>query len=190
MRQRLLLVGISLSLILGGGAPIFAQYTGAAGAQAASAGTNPQAVLGWFSRYDAIRRQAQMTPAERSKADAMMSQGLSVIIPGEEKVAAQAFLSRLVQKNSVAANQLKQLPLYPETENLHRGYYKYFTDAARLFQDYITVQNNLFAVDGQGKALAGGLVMRKQALEELDQANKALDARLRQQFGVAAYRYQ
>ena len=119
----------------------------------------------------------------------MMSKGLSVIIPGEEKASAQAFLSKLVQKNTSAAEQLKQLPLFPETEYLHKGYYQYFTKAAQLFRDYITVQNNLFAADSQGKALAGGLVQRKQDLEELDRSNKALDAQIRQKFNVPAYRY-
>ena len=190
MRQHLLGAGILLSWLLHGSAPAVAQYqNNGGGMQGTHAATNPQAIAAWFASYDAIRRQAQMTPADRAKADAMMSQGLSMIIPGEEKAAAQSFLSNLVQKNSMAANKLKQLALYPETENLHRGYYKYFTDASQIFQDYITVQNNLFAVDAQGKALAGGLMNRKQALEALDMSNKNLDSQLRQQFGIPPYHY-
>ncbi|HEY9712685.1 MAG TPA: hypothetical protein V6C72_04405, partial [Chroococcales cyanobacterium] len=62
-------------------------------------------------------------------------------------------------------------------------------DAKGLFSDYLTVQGNLFAQDGQGKSLAADLMPRKQSLEKLDQENKAVDAELRQRFGIAPYKY-
>lgn len=144
----------------------------------------------WFVSYDQVRRAAQMNPQERQKADGLLSKGLSIIVPGEEKVATQALLTKLVNKYQMATDQMKRLPLYPETEKLHRGYYQYFNEARKLFSDYLKVQTNLFVVDEQtGKPLAGGLMLRKQNLEMLDQNNKALDEQLRNQFGIAPYQY-
>lgn len=190
MRAKLPLVSLGAALIMMSALPGLQFGNSAAPCQSAeAAATSPQLIQTWFSNYDKIRRQAQMNPADRARADNMMSKGLSIIIPGAEKVQAQAFLQKLVDKNTAAANSLKHLQLYPETEKLHRGYYRYFTDAAGIFRDYINVQNNLFAVDGNGKAIAGGLPARKASLEQLDAANKQLDAQLREQFGIAPYQY-
>jgi len=181
-------LSIIFSLSLIGSGPVLAQYVGGnAGGQSAS--TEAAKVQDWFGKYDNIRRQAQMSPQERARSDAMMSKGLSMFVAGDEKTEMQAFLRKLVQKNTAAADQLKQMPLYPETEKLHRGYYQYFTQAARVFNDYITVQNNPLAADAQGKSVAAGLLQGKSNLEMIDQNNKALDAQLRQQFNIALYHY-
>jgi hypothetical protein len=145
----------------------------------------------WFDQYDAVRRQAQMTPEERRKADAMMSQGMNFMLGGPEKAASQQLLSKLVNRYQLACQQLIRLPRIPATEELHRGYYQYFFDAGHLFADYIKVQENLFAVDDStGKPVAGQLMSRKQMLEALDERNKSLDSQLRQQYGISPYRYQ
>jgi hypothetical protein len=146
-------------------------------------------VQDWFAQYDNIRRQSQMNPVERQKADKLLSGGMAMLVPGPEKIATAQLLTKLVKNNQQAADQMKGLKLYPETQLLHRGYYQYFTDAAGLFTDYLTVQNNLFATDATGKTVAGQLMARKQGLELLDQKNKALDAQLRQQFGIPPYQY-
>ncbi len=151
--------------------------------------TNPNDLRRWFGRYDQVRRDAQMTPQERKKADGLMSKGLSIFVPGEEKVSTQALLSKLVAKYNTACEQMKQLELYPETKQLHLGYYRYFNDARGLFSDYIKVQENPLVKDQNGAVLAGGLLQRKQNLEFLDQNNKALDGQLRNQLGVAPYQY-
>lgn len=144
----------------------------------------------WFVRYDQVRRQAQMSPAEKMKSDNLMAKGIGAMMAGQEKGATQVLLSKMVNKYATASEQMKQLPLYPETERLHRGYYQYFSDARRLFSDYLTVQSNLFAVDEEtGKPVAGLLMARKQNLENLDNSNKALDDQLRKQFGIAPYQY-
>src|SRR5690606_26110109 len=97
----------------------------------------------WFERYDEIRRSAQMSPAERKQADELMSKGLSIIVPGEEKDVSQKLLNSLVARYASACEKMKGLPLYSETEKLHRGYYQYFLQAQQLFGDYLKVQNNL-----------------------------------------------
>ncbi|RTL35576.1 MAG: hypothetical protein EKK48_28190 [Candidatus Melainabacteria bacterium] len=157
-----------------------------------AAGNTPMGdnhVAVWFSKYDAIRRAAQMTPQERQRADNLMSKGLSIVVPGPEKVITGQLLNKLINKNRIAADQMKGLPLYKETEQLHRGYYQYFTTAQALFSDYLRVQNDILARDMNGAVIAGGLMNRKQALSNLDENNKMLDAQLRQEFNIPPYRY-
>lgn len=150
-------------------------------------------ILEWFHRYDNVRRQAQMSPAEKARADGLMSKGmggLGAMLAGDEKMVTQNLLTKLVGKYQTAAEQMKALPLFRETEQLHRGYYQYFSDARQLFSDYLRVQSNLFAMDETtGKPVAGLLMGRKQNLEQLDMNNKALDEQLRQQFNIPPYRY-
>ena len=156
-------------------------------ANQAPAGTPPH-VKQWFASYDQIRHKAQMTPQERQKADNLLSKGLSILVPGDEKVSTMNLLQSLVTKYTTAVDQMKKLPLYPETDKLHRGYYQYFTDAKNLFSDYLKVQNNLFITDAAtGKPLAGTLLTRKQNLEALELSDKQLDGELRQTYGIAPY---
>ncbi len=153
------------------------------------AATNPAQIKQWFSRYDVVRKQAQMSPSEKEQADNLLSQGLSVFVPGPNKTQAQKLLTGLVSKYQVAGNQMKALALYPETSQLHRGYYQYFTDARALFSDYLRVQDNLMVKDERtGKSIMPQLMARKASLEALEQQVKQLDGELRAQFGVAPYR--
>ena len=164
--------------------------------QSSKAGVSTKAtplaqIKDWFNKYDGLRRQAQMNPKEREKADALLAKGLAIVMPGPDKVESQGLFQTLESKNAQAAEQLKNLPLYPETEQLHRGYYKFFSDTASLFTDYLKVQNNLMAPDPlTGKPLMGQLLLRKKSLEELDAANKTLDLELRGKFQIPEYRYQ
>lgn len=145
---------------------------------------------GWFDHYDKVRRQAQMTPAERNRADNLLSNGLAVFVPGPEKDQAQKLLRGLVAKYQVAVNDMKMMPLYPETEQLHRGYYQYFNDARALFGDYLRVQDNLMVKDERtGKSLMSELMQRKANLEVLEHQIKDLDQNLRGQLGIPAYHY-
>lgn len=145
---------------------------------------------GWFDHYDKVRRQAQMTPSERNRADNLLSNGLAVFVPGEEKDQAQKLLRGLVAKYQVAVNEMKMMPLYPETEQLHRGYYQYFNDARALFGDYLRVQDNLMVKDERtGKSLMSELMQRKANLEGLEHQIKDLDQNLRGQLGIPAYHY-
>jgi hypothetical protein len=154
------------------------------------AASTPASIKQWFKSYDEIRRQAQMSPAERARADAMMSKGLSMIVPGEEKVATQELLNSLVRRYQTACDALKALPFLQATGDLHKGYFEYFNDARVLFSDYLKVQSNIFAVDPvSGKPIASQLMSRKEDLEGLDTRNKELDAKLRLQYLIPPYKY-
>jgi GH43 family beta-xylosidase len=113
---------------------------------------------------------------------------MSILTPGQDKVAARALLTRLVGKYARARAAMKQLPMLPETQKLHRGYYQYFSTAHDLFASYLTVQDNLFAQDENGQPVLAGLVERKQKLETLNNFIQDLDRQTRAQFGVPAYR--
>jgi hypothetical protein len=132
-----------------------------------------------------------MNAQERAKADAMLAKGLAIVMPGPDKLESQGLFQMLESRNAQAAEQLKNLPLYPETEKLHRGYHQYFNDASSLFGDYLKVQNNLMIPDpATGKPLMGQLLLRKKLLEDLDIVNKQLDTELRSRLKIAPYRYQ
>ena len=144
----------------------------------------------WFSSYDQIRHGAQMSPAERQHADSLMSRGLSILMPGEEKQSTKALLTSLVMRYHRACQQLNALPRLQQTQQLHQGYYNYFANAGQLFNDYVRVQDNLFLTDVQtGKPLAAGLLQRKQMLEALEHQVKNLDAQTRGQLGMPPYPY-
>jgi len=151
--------------------------------------TDPAMLKDWFAKYDQVRRQAQMSPVERSRADDILSHGLQILVPGPEKLDAQKLLTNLVAKYDRACNQLKQLRLYPETGNLHREYFKYFSDAKNLFSDYLRVQGNIMAKDQQGNSIMAGLMSRKQQLETTEQQAKATDSALRNRLGIAPYQF-
>jgi hypothetical protein len=150
--------------------------------------SSSQQLRQWFSSYDMVRKQAQMTPVEKDRADNLLSQGLSVFVPGPNKTQAQKLLTGLVEKYQVAIGRMKAMPLYPETEKLHRGYYQYFSDAKTLFSDYLRVQDNLMVKDENGKGIMPQLMARKANLESLEMQIKQLDSELRGQFGIAPYR--
>ncbi len=151
--------------------------------------TDEKVLKDWFAKYDAIRRKAQLNPRARAEADALLSKGLAIIVPGDDKKATQKLLQDLVTRYNTAAEGLKQLPLYPETESLHRGYYQYFAQARALFADYMAVQNNILVPDAHGNPLAKSLMPRKLQLENLDRSNKAKDEFLRKKLGIKAYSY-
>lgn len=141
----------------------------------------------WFTRYDQIRHDAQMSPMERQQADQLMSRGLSILVPGDTKVATKQLLSALVGRYQRACVQLKELPVIGPTQQLHTSYWTYFNTAGSLFADYLRVQDNLFLTDPSGSPLAATLMQRKQSLEALEARCKQIDGGARAQFGIPAY---
>ena len=189
---RKILVGVLVSLSIAGSAQLVCAQAPPFDSPANAAGNpNQDGHIGrWFYQYDGIRRAAQMNPEEKARADAAMAGGMkSMLTGGPEKAAAAEILTKLARSNQQAADAMKGLKLYPETAQLHRGYFKYFNDAQALFTDYLAVQNNLFATDASGKSIASNLLLRKQALADLDASNKILDGQLRQRFNIPPYKY-
>jgi hypothetical protein len=152
--------------------------------------SQPLSIGQWFTRYDQIRFDAQMSPQERQQADALMSRGLSILVPGDNKIATKQLLSMMVGRYQRACAQLKELPQIGPTQQLQGNYFNYFNTAGGLFADYLRVQDNLFLTDATtGTPVAAGLIQRKQMLEALEAQCKQMDSVARQQFGIPAYRY-
>lgn len=146
-------------------------------------------VFQWFQKYDDVRRRAQMNPVEKQQADSILGKGLSILMPGPEKLAAKDILARLVTRYDNATKALEALPSTNETKRLQQGYYQYFSNARALFSDYLRVQDNLMAKDANGQPIMAQLMQRKQGLEQLERACKDADAQSRAAFGVPAYQY-
>ncbi|MBY0546658.1 MAG: hypothetical protein K2W95_05170 [Candidatus Obscuribacterales bacterium] len=146
-------------------------------------------VFQWFQKYDDVRRRAQMNPVEKQQADSILGKGLSILMPGPEKLAAKDILARLVTRYDNATKALEALPPTNETKRLQQGYYQYFSNARALFADYLRVQDNLMAKDANGQPIMAQLMQRKQGLEQLERACKEADAQSRAAFGVPAYQY-
>jgi hypothetical protein len=146
-------------------------------------------VFHWFIQYDEVRRRAQMNPIERQQADGLLARGFSLFMPGQDKVAAKQLLTNLVNKYQGATQSIKALHVLPETKQLQLAYYQYFESAMNLFADYLRVQDNIFAVDSTGQAIAKQLLQRKLALEQLEHNCKMLDTQMRQHYGIGAYQY-
>jgi len=144
----------------------------------------------WFNRYDQIRREAQMTPDERKQASTLLSGGVKPWRPENEKQAAKRLLTKLTAQYRKATMAMKALPMLPQTQKLHRGYYQYFSTAGDLFADYLTVQDNLLAKDKTtGRPLLGELLERKEKLSQLNDFIQDLDKKARNEFDIPAYKY-
>ncbi len=144
----------------------------------------------WFGSYDQIRRAAQMSPAERQRADSLMSRGIGILVPGEEKAATKQILGMMIGRYQRACMQLKQLPQIPPTQKLQASYFNYFNTAAGLFYDYVRVQDNILLPDATtGTPVVAGLLQRKQMLTMLEGECKQLDSATRAQFGVPVYQF-
>jgi hypothetical protein len=143
----------------------------------------------WFQAYDQIRRDAQMTPDEKSQSMRLMSNGITPGATDSDKQLAQDIVNKMVARYSRATTAMRQLPVIAQTQDLHYGYSKYFLEAGLLFQEYLKMQSNVLATDGGGKPLIIKLKDRKSELERLDASNKSLDLELRQKYQVASYRY-
>lgn len=165
-------------------------YKQPAGAGQTAALAPAMSVKQWFIYYDQIRRRAQMNPQERQRADTLLSKGMSILMPGPDKIAARSILIKLQAAYAQASRSIRQLPVIPQTQQLHQGYQNYFDTAYQLFSDYLKVQDNPFALDKvTGKPVAGQLISRKVQLESLNNSIQGLDQQVRQVYGIAAYAY-
>jgi hypothetical protein len=145
-------------------------------------------VRDWFKGYDSIRRNAEMTSAEKGKSQQFLSDALNPNVSAAEKQSARALLRKQISRYAAALRGMRALPKLSETSSLSSGYYNYFRTASLLFSDLSKVLDNPMASDGGGKPVLMKLAGRKSALESLDKSNKSLDRKLRKKYGIASYR--
>lgn len=141
---------------------------------------NAERVRAWFEQYDAIRRRAQMTAAERKSADALLKRGFTILLPGFGRISAHRLLRKMIARYETASSEMKELPAQVETRELHEGYTRYFDKARLLFDHTRKAINNPLRSRKE-------LVECKHELADLEASLKTLDKQLREKFGIATY---
>lgn len=138
-----------------------------------------QTVVEWFEKYDAIRRNAEMSAGDKLKHGNALKKALK----SGDKISAgtKTFVEKMRAKYEAAAAAIKQLPEIPETKELQEGYIQYFTDMEHSFAE-ITTQD-VTPASSQTKAET------KANLEKLSAKNKALDASLRTKYGIEKHKH-
>lgn len=137
-----------------------------------------QRVVAWFTEYDDIRRDAQMSPAEKAGAIKMWATSFVSAGPAETSDA-RILLSRMVQRYDQAGKRLSALPEIPETKSLQRGYLTFFHMAKGNFQRYLNTLNT-----GSLKATVAQTQAGKQELSVVDVRNKSLDRKIRERYHI------
>lgn len=153
----------------------------AAGGGTKTNATSIKRVSDWFSKYDQIRRAAQMSPEEKAKAHKLMTAALTG--NPADKAAAKNMLSSMSSRYQRAISSLRSLSTVPETSKLHSGYLRYFQTGNDFFQQY----QRLIAKNINPTAIQGLDSSRKQ-LGLLDVSNKLLDKKLRKQYNIPPFR--
>lgn len=138
-----------------------------------------KAVTEWFEKYDAIRRDAEMSTGEKLKHGTALKKALksnSKLSEGTKN-----FIEKMRTKYEVAATAIKQLAEIPETKQLHEGYIQYFTDMEHSFAEILK--------QDESPASTQSKVETKAKLDTLSAKNKTLDASLRQKYGIAKHQH-
>jgi hypothetical protein len=136
-----------------------------------------QRTVAWFTRYDNIRREAQMTPAE--KALVLKLWATSYVASDRDTRDARSILTSMVNRYDHAYKKLSALPEIPETRNLHRGYLSYFKKAHSDFSRYLDSLESDSIQAAVAQMQAG-----RQELAAIDVQNKSLDRKLRERFHI------
>jgi hypothetical protein len=139
-------------------------------------------VVTWFTAYDNIRHEAQMTPQEKDQSHQLMA----AIISGNDgnKAAGKVLLQRMVARYTKAISQLNSLKPVPQTSALQNGYKRYFTAGRDFFARYLKALNQ-----SKPDKMLSAMQQGRTELGALDVSNKALDRKLRKQFNIAPYRW-
>ncbi|MBX9691264.1 MAG: hypothetical protein K2Z81_02700 [Cyanobacteria bacterium] len=136
--------------------------------------SNQRTIRDWFSQYDQIRRDAEMTTGDK-----WQSLHLNAKKP---KPSNAALASRMMAKYETSLTDMKKLKSTGETRQLQDGYIEYFTTARQLFSDYLTAQEALPFTNQ-------ALIPTKKKLQELDRKNRRLDDDLRKKYKIARHKH-
>jgi hypothetical protein len=140
-------------------------------------------IADWFTKYDAIRRQAQMTPQEKMTSTKLMTQSFTGVST-DEKAEGRILLSKMLTRYMIACDQLRGLSPPPQTAELQKGYQEYFTAGRAFFTKYLIAMDN----NQEGNAI-DTLRADRSRMATIDMSNKALDKRLRARYGISPYQY-
>jgi hypothetical protein len=150
--------------------------------QPGSSGATPeqQRIITWFSSYDDIRHQAQMTPEEKKAMHKLMSEGENA--DASQKSQARVILNRMIERYSTAIGRMQNLPAVPETAQLQTAYLNYFKTGRDFFSKYLSDIN-----DGKSVSIEESLKEGRAKLGIMDVGQKMLDRKLRRQNKIQPY---
>lgn len=131
-------------------------------------------VSDWFKKYDQIRRDAEMSLADRFQAMLMSA--------GEPNRRSVSFATRMLDKYRVALSEIKRLEPTTETRELQEGYTTYFAEATKLLETTLSEQNS-------SPLNSKSFLEVKKNLEDLDSKNKQIDAELRKEYDIPKHRH-
>jgi hypothetical protein len=131
-------------------------------------------VTKWFCKYDRIRRDAEMPLSDKLL--------FCLLTAARSEKRSSGLAARMIERYTAALSALKELKPIPETKDLQDGYVLYFSTARQLFTDYLDAQK-------QGTITDQSVISEKKKLEEIDKANKKLDATLRTEYEISRYRH-
>lgn len=141
-----------------------------------------QSVVTWFTKYDQVRREAQMTRSEKADAVRLWASSYVQTTDRDDEVA-RAILTRMVVRYDRAAKQLAALPQIPETKVLHKGYLEYFQRAHANFRGYVETLDKK-----SPRAAFAQMDLGRQPLALFDAGNKSLDRQLRTKYNIAEFK--
>ena len=139
----------------------------------------------WFSQYDEIRRNAEMSMSEKLRMHHFFGKGLTAFAPDSSEPS-EKLITQMIARYDTAYQAMQALTEVPETKDLQCGYTKFFKQAKELFEKYLEIERNRKKV-GFTEHLS--LVDQKTALQNLDAKNKALDHSLRQKYSIAPHKH-
>jgi hypothetical protein len=136
--------------------------------------TRKHKIVEWFKKYDQIRREAEMSLADKFQALLMAT--------GDPGKRAFNLASRMSTKYKRALAEIKKLKPEPETKDLQEGYTEYFVKARQVLEEHL-------APDSPTRISNKSLEEVRKNLEELDHKNKQLDDDLRKEFHIPKHRH-
>ena len=149
---------------------------------------NNEEIKNWFSMYDGIRRKAQMSPKEKSKADRYLHRGFAILIPGFGRIRAHKLLKTLINRYEKASSDLERLPEIPETKELKKAYVDFFKQSHSVFKDCNKLLVNPFAYNKKDGFLKKSIKERHKKLKSMESDAKTLDQKLRDKHNIEPYK--
>lgn len=142
-------------------------------------------VQAWFSQYDQIRREAEMTMQQKFQAHSLFSKVAEGKKDALQNEKSEEFAQTMMDTYAGAASKIRNLPELAATVELQHGYEDFFMRSSKLFKNFISAKKK-----GNEKIASKEEVQAKrEELITLDKKIKALDAKLRLKFGVKAHKH-
>jgi hypothetical protein len=153
--------------------------------QTAGASESKDQVHAWFTQYDGIRRDAEMTLQEKFQVHSLFAKVADDKKSSSGSEKSEELAKKMTDRYAEAAKKIHALPELAATAELQKGYEEFFTRSSHLFHDYLsskTKGNEKIATREEVQA-------KREELTAFDKKIKEIDARLRSKYEVRAHRH-